>query len=283
MRPKLLPGLALLFVAALVAACSGSTSPTPSSTPVPSPTAAVSAALATTTPVAATLAPVTGPGLQFIGHDSTLIVASDGTRVISDPYDLRPFGLPEFPKGITANVVTVSHAHSDNNNSAAVGGNPKVILTVGTTQVGAVKITGYTSDHGVANGISQGRNIVFVMEFDGIKVVHLGAAGLISQSDILAAIKGANVAILDAVGDEGHPVVQMLRQLQEAGVQVIVPAHYSIDPTARFSDGEGITMDEFLAQVPSDMTVVKQGSILALTATLPKEILVMTPAVLETK
>ena len=259
MRPRLLVGLLLLSATAVASACSGAAAtPTPTSSP---------------SPKSQTI-------FEFIGHDATLIVAPDGTRIISDPYSLHPFGLSDFPKGLSASVVTVSHDHNDHNNSAAVQGNPQIITAAGTTQVGQVKITGYESDHGVINGESQGPNIVFVFEVGGVKIVHLGAAGLISQPDILTAIKGANLAIMDAMGDEAHPTAQQIDQLRKAGVQAIVPGHYSVDSVAKFFDSD--TMDEVLAKVPSDLPVARQGSTVAVAANMPQEILVLTPSALDT-
>jgi len=276
MRTKILPGLILL---ALIVLASGCAAPPPAPTATPSPQAPSPTNTAPTLPTV----PAGPVMLQFIGHDCTLIVAPDGTRIISDPYKDHPSGLAAFPEGLTADVVTVSHYHPDHANVGAikgVNGKPKFVLEPGTTQAGMVKITGYKGDHGLVNGKSSGDNTVFVFEIGNVKIVHLGAAGVVTQSDILAAMENADVVVMDAMGDEAHPLKDELDQLVGLKVRTIIPTHYTIEDNPSYYGS--VPLAEFLQVVPATLAVVKQGSKLEVTSGMPEQVVVLAPAANET-
>jgi L-ascorbate metabolism protein UlaG (beta-lactamase superfamily) len=219
----------------------------------------------------------TGPlTLQYIGHSCTLITAPDGTRIISDPYKDRPSGLGPFPGELTAEAVTISHFHPDHDNAAAIKGKPKILMAPGTTQVGMVTITGFKGDHGLVDGKSSGENTVFVFQIGGVKIVHLGAAGVVTQSDILAAMEAADVVIVDIMGDAAHPLKDELAQLLERKARTIIPTHYSFAGNLPYYGS--VTLDEFLQIVPATLAVVRQGSTLQITANMPVQLVVLAPA-----
>ena len=210
--------------------------------------------------------------LQYIGHSSTLITAPDGTRVVSDPYSDHPKGLNDFPEGITAQVITISHLHPDHNADSAVKGDPKVIFKPGATQVGMVKITGYKADH----GLSSGNNTVFVFEIGKVKIVHLGASGVVTQNDILAAMENADVTIVDIMGEESHPIKDELNQILEHHGRTIIPTHYSYEGFPSYYGS--VTLSDFLPLVPPGLTVVRQKSTLPVTANMPKQVVILAPS-----
>jgi L-ascorbate metabolism protein UlaG (beta-lactamase superfamily) len=269
MRARIFATLITSIVLTLTGGCVGATS-TPTAVPTHPP--------ATSTPTAmpANLAgPIT---LQYIGHSCTLITAPDGTRIISDPYGSnRPSGLASLPDNLTAEAVTFSHSHPDHNNVMAIKGDPQIMNGTGSFQVGMVKITGYVGDHGLVNGASTGKNTVFVFEIGAVKIVHLGAAGVVTQADILAAMEKADVVFMDVMGDAAHPLKDEMDQLLERNARTIIPAHYSFDENSRYYGS--VTLDEFLRIVPSDLTVVRQkGSVLQVTANMPKQLVILAPA-----
>ena len=144
-----------------------------------------------------------------------------------------------------------------------------------------VKITGYKGDHGLVNGKTEMENTVFVFEIGGVKIVHLGAAGVVTQSDILAAMEDADVIIVDIMGDAAHPLKDELDQLLERNVRTIIPTHYSFDGQPRYYGSA--TLEEFLQIIPSDLPIVKQGSTLQITANMPKQLVILAPMANENK
>jgi L-ascorbate metabolism protein UlaG (beta-lactamase superfamily) len=228
-----------------------------------------------------TIIPGSPVSLQFIGHACFLLTAGDGTRIVMDPYNSYavPAEIAKFPPDIVADVVTVSHFHPDHDGISGVGGKPRAIIQPGADRAGAVKITGYKSDHGYAGGIPSGDNTVFVFEAAGVKIVHMGAAGVITQSDILAAIENADVVMIDAMGTDSHPVPEMMAQLRKSNVRTIIPTHNS------FSDAElyyeSITVEEFIKLLaPGEVVNRTGGSSIAVIPGMPVQVLVLTPSAL---
>jgi L-ascorbate metabolism protein UlaG (beta-lactamase superfamily) len=253
----------VLFSAALVLfAVSGCSPATPAATAIPTE-------------------PAETVTLEYIGHSCFLLTASDGTRIVMDPYNnyAAPREIQKFPDDVTADLVTITHFHSDHSNINGVGGKPLAIYQPGSNSAGVVQITGYTGDHGTANNVSQGANTVFVFTIGDIKIVHLGAQGLITQPEIREAIRDADVATLDAVGDSAHPVAEMVAQLRQFGVRTIIPTHYSFTEQTRFFGA--ITIDEMIQLLPSAEKLVREsGSTITVTPGMPVQVILLTPAAL---
>jgi L-ascorbate metabolism protein UlaG (beta-lactamase superfamily) len=142
-----------------------------------------------------------------------------------------------------------------------------------------VKITCYESDHGLIDGISTGTNRVFVFEIGEIKIVHMGAAGVVTQPDILAAMENADVIILDIHGDEAHPLDEQIAQMSEVNARTVIPSHYSCEERARYFSAA--TLDEFLELLPAETAIVRAGSEIQIVPNMPEQIAVLTPLMLE--
>lgn len=215
--------------------------------------------------------------LQYIGHSCTLITAPDGTRVLSDPYyTSRPNGLSPFPDDIEADALTISHSHPDH---ARILDGPQILWRPGSYQVGMVKITGYEGDHGLIDGESTGANIVFVFEIGEIKIVHMGAAGVVTQPDILAAMENADVIILDIHGDAAHPLDEQIAQMPEVNARTVIPTHYSCKENSRYFGA--VTLDEFLEFLPAETEIMRTDSEIQIVPNMPEQIAILTPLTLE--
>ena len=112
--------------------------------------------------------------LQYIGHSCFKLTLSDGTSIIMDPYQSMnaPREIAQFPAGLSADFVTISHFHPDHSNILGIEGDPKAFIESGVYQAGSVKITGYQGDHGLIDGEPSGDNTVFVFEIGDIKIVQ---------------------------------------------------------------------------------------------------------------
>lgn len=234
--------------------------------PTPEPTA-------TDTPVPATAR------LEYIGHSCFLLTASDGTRIVMDPY--RNFNAPReiqmFPEGITADAVVVTHFHGDHANWQAIQG-ARLIYEPGTDSVGIVKLTGLVGDHGIVNGAPVGNNTVWVFEIGEIKIVHMGGNGVVTEPDILAILENADVVIMRAGGGDTHPVPEIMKQLRELKTRTLLPSHYSFSADARFTI---LTIDEFLGLLGPEETVVRsESSELEIASGMPRQVVVLKPSAL---
>ena len=66
--------------------------------------------------------------ITWNGHSEFLLESETGYRILTDPYDAH---VGYTMKKITAEAVTVSHAHSDHSYTAKVSGTPRILNTEG--------------------------------------------------------------------------------------------------------------------------------------------------------
>jgi len=159
--------------------------------------------------------------IKWLGHASFLITSDTGVKIITDPYE-PILGMNYKPIDEFADIVTVSHGHSDHNNVTAVQGNPQVIDESTPVEMKGIKISGIDTFHDSSSGNERGPNIIYCMEVDGIKICHLGDLGhmlsdrqvaAIGKVDVLMAPVGGNFTIdagtADAVIEKLKPAVVM--------------------------------------------------------------------------
>ena len=73
-----------------------------------------------------------------------MITSSTGIKIVTDPYATGSI-LAYGKIGESADIVTVSHDHSDHNNVAAVGGSPKVVRA--TAEIKEIKFKAIPAYH----------------------------------------------------------------------------------------------------------------------------------------
>ena len=104
-------------------------------------------------------------------------------QFVMDPYDHEVVGFN--PLKLKSEVVTVSKDMAGHNNISAVKGSPYIITGPGEFEVGGVFITGIQTNGKKNAKESEVRNNLFVIDYDGLTIVHLGELNRIpSQTEI---------------------------------------------------------------------------------------------------
>ena len=212
--------------------------------------------------------------IKYLAHASFLITGEDGTKIITDPYEvgggIRYKGIDE-----AADIVIVSHEHSDHNYVRGVRGSPTVVRGVGTHTVKGINFKGITFYHDKSKGAERGTNNIFTFTLNGVNVCFCGDLGhTLSQRDAdeigkvdLLLIPVGGFYTIDA--NEASEVVDVLNP------KVVIPMHYK----TRSVDYPIAGVDKFL----SGKENVKQLNTSEVDVkTLPekREIWVLTPALL---
>lgn len=188
--------------------------------------------------------------INWYGQACFLIVTSQGTEIIVDPVAMGGYAVP---KEITPDIVTVSHEHGDHNAVGSVSEDPVVIRGLTSEakayaeidqQIKNVRIYTVATYHDKQQGNQRGLNAVFVFEFDGIRLAHLGDLGHlltdeqvdgIGEVDILM-IPVGGVATIDS--DEANQVAAQLNPKM-----IVIPMHYRTDVVTFMPD----TAEDFVA------------------------------------
>ncbi len=168
--------------------------------------------------------------IKWLGHSSFMITSDAGIRIITDPYE-PTFVASSGPRygeiKETADIVTMSHNHTDHNNVAAVRGNPKVVT--GTTEIKGIEFKGVPTYHDEAGGKKRGNNTILCFEVDGVRVCHLGDLGHRLSDSQVAELGRIDVLLIPVGGFftiDAKVATEVCNLLKP---RVILPMHYKTD------------------------------------------------------
>jgi len=160
--------------------------------------------------------------------------------VVTDPYGKEMgYTLPR----LRADIVTISHPHPGHNYLKGVKGSPKVIDGPGEYEIQGIFVTGIASYHDRRKGRDRGKNTIYLFDFEGLTVCHLGDLGQVptqsqvedlSDIDILLVPVGSHTTINVA---EASEVISLLEP------RVVIPMHYR---TEAMGDSPLDSVDRFL-------------------------------------
>ena len=162
--------------------------------------------------------------LKWLGHSCFEITLDNGRVFVTDPYD-DSVGYP--PLHVKADVALSSHGHFDHNYFAALEGDPIIVNAVGTFEYFGAKITGVHSWHDDAEGAKRGENVIFSIEADGMKIVHLGDLGHLpntkAQKEI---ISDADVILIPIGGTFTITTPQAVELISTCHPQAAIAMHF---------------------------------------------------------
>lgn len=163
--------------------------------------------------------------INWYGHSCFKITNQGGhLTLIMDPFD-KKIGLTP-PRG-SADIVTVSHHHSDHDNVKTISGNPFVIDGPGEYEIKGIDILGVSSFHDSKKGAERGQNTIYVIKVDRIKICHLGDLGQERLSDRQLEVIGQVDILMAPIGGKytigAKEVAKISKQIEP---QIIIPMHY---------------------------------------------------------
>jgi len=210
--------------------------------------------------------------LQWIGHACFRIETSDGTVIITDPYEEKvPYKAPEGP----AHIVTVSHDHFDHNAVERVKGSPQVVRGIGEQTVRGITFRGIPAFHDQKGGRDRGQDVIFRFAADGVTLAHFGDLGHTLNAEQLRPLQDVEVALLPVGGHftigakEASEVVRSLPKLK-----VVIPMHYR---TEVVKDWPIRPVEEFLDEVGLPIVRLEKSEVKIIPDVLPatKEVWVL--------
>jgi L-ascorbate metabolism protein UlaG (beta-lactamase superfamily) len=140
--------------------------------------------------------------------------------IVTDPY-VPPSGTAK----LEADIVTVSHDHPGHNAVAAVAGEPRVLSGPGEYEIRGVLISGVATFHDGQQGKEQGRNTVYVIQIDDLRLCHLGDLGHVLTSEQVDEIGTVDVLFIPARGHviDAAKAAEVVSQIEP---NILVPMHY---------------------------------------------------------
>ena len=198
--------------------------------------------------------------ITWLGHSCFRIKGKDAI-VITDP--CHP-SLGYTLGKLDADIVTLSHFHPGHSYSEAITSEFKEIRGPGEYELKGIFITGIATFHDSEQGNKLGRNIVYVLEMDGMTLCHLGDLGHLPASQLMEAIGDVDVLFLPVGGVStiaGSTAAEIVRHLSP---KIAIPMHYKT--SAEVKDFEPV--DRFLKEL-SIKEMVSQPKLSINRSTLP--------------
>ena len=168
--------------------------------------------------------------ITCIGHAKFLIELENGMRIVTDPYDAT-CGYPVT--GTCADVVLVSHGHHDHNAVETISGVQRVIDAAGSYDLGeGVTVLAVEADHDDAGGSKRGKNLLFRIEAEGLRVMHMGDLGHVPTQEQLATLGSADVLMIPVGGFFTIDAPTAVRVAELLKARIVLPMHYKTSANA---------------------------------------------------
>jgi L-ascorbate metabolism protein UlaG (beta-lactamase superfamily) len=184
--------------------------------------------------------------VTWLGH-GCFRLRGRSAAVVTDPY---PPAIGLKLSRLDADLVTVSHEH-DNHNYTQVVRDAYEIRGPGEYEVAGVSVIGVPTYHDAEKGAKRGRNTVYLIELDGVRVVHLGDLGHRLDDAEAEAIASPDVLLVPVGGRTAINAAQAAEVVRQLEPRYVVPMHYAIpglklelDPVDRFLKEMGVAPSE---------------------------------------
>ena len=165
--------------------------------------------------------------------------------IVSDPYDHKVAGYE--PLKLKADVVTISHDAPGHNYTAGVKGRSQIITGPGEYEIGGVFITGVQTNGFTKRTPDEPRNTLYVFDFDGLTVAHLGDLRRVPSQGEIEALGNVNIALVPVGGGGGLTATKAIEMISLLEPGIVIPMHYHIpgsllklSPVSKFLKEMGI-------------------------------------------
>jgi len=163
--------------------------------------------------------------ITYLGH-SSFKIKTRSASIITDPYDSQMVGLKY--SGAEGEIVTVSHAHHDHNATDKVTGVKKILEGPGEYEVMGVSIIGYPSFHDTKQGVERGKNTIFVIEADGLRIAHLGDLGHALSDDLVNEMGSIDVLMVPVGGKFTIGPKEAVEIVGKIDPYFVIPMHFAV-------------------------------------------------------
>lgn len=187
--------------------------------------------------------------ITWYGHSCFRLTERNYATVVTDPYDSKQAGYDTLK--LKAEIVTVSHDAPGHGASDLIKGTTHVLTGPGEFEIGGVFITAVQTDTAGKKAKEKIRNTVYVFDYDGITVAHLGDLQQIPTQSEIELFGTVNVAIVPVGGGNSLNAAKAAEVISMLEPNLVIPMHYatpdskiSLDPLTKFIKEMGLSKPE---------------------------------------
>lgn len=163
--------------------------------------------------------------ITWYGHSCFRITQRNMATVVTDPYDHNEIGYSELK--LKADIVTISHPAPGHSFTKAVKGAKWELNGPGEYEIGGVFISAVRTGNG---NKEDNRNNVFVCDYDGVTVGHLGDIQDVPKRKEVDAFGKVDV-LLVPVGGTSLSAAKAAEVISLIEPGIVVPMHYKTPDT----------------------------------------------------
>ncbi len=184
--------------------------------------------------------------IVWLGHSCFRLRAREATLVTDPCPPATGYNIGK----VNADVVTISHYHEAHSYVKAISGSPVVLDAPGEYEVHGAFITGIATFHDDKQGAVSGKNNVFVLDLEGLRVCHLGDLGHTPTAEQVEEMSGVDVVLVPVGGGAtmGGKVAAEVVALLEP--RLVIPMHFKTEAAAYDLE----PMDRFLKEMGAKIT-----------------------------
>ncbi len=170
--------------------------------------------------------------ITWFGHSCFRLTERNFATVVTDPFDHKTVGYDALK--LKAEIVTVSHDAPGHGNTDAVKGTTHVLTGAGEFEIGGVFITAVQTAGSGKKSKDKARNTLYVFDYDGITVAHLGDLQDIPTQSEVEALGTINVLLLPVGGGGSLNAAKAAEVVSMLEPNLVIPMHYAT-PGAKIS------------------------------------------------
>lgn len=175
--------------------------------------------------------------ITWYGHSCFRITERGIATVVTDPYDHGAIGYKALK--LKGDIVTVSHEAPGHSFVDGVKGNNWDIRGPGEYEISGIFITG------VATNGNDVKNMVYVFDYDGVAVGHLGDMQQVPTRSQVEAFGAVDVLLVPVGGGKSLNAAKAAEVIALIEPGIVVPMHYK----ATGSSSKLNTLKQFLQEM----------------------------------
>lgn len=161
--------------------------------------------------------------ITWFGQSCFLIKTSKNKFILTDPFDEK-IGYKAYTG--PADVVTISHHHFDHDCTTKLSEGTKILDTPGEYNWEDIYIKGFPSYHDKQKGALRGKNTIFTIEADGLRICHLGDLGYVLTDEEIKALGKIDVLLIPVGGNftiDGNEASELCLKMKS---KIVIPMHF---------------------------------------------------------
>ncbi|MFN8400811.1 MAG: MBL fold metallo-hydrolase [Anaerolineales bacterium] len=201
--------------------------------------------------------------ITWYGHSCFRLTERNYATVVTDPFDHKAVGYSALK--LKADIVTVSHDAPGHANLDAVKGSDHIIDGAGEFEIGGVFITAVQTAGGGKKSKDKTRNTLYVFDYEGITVAHLGDLQEVPTQSEVEALGTVNILLIPVGGGSSLNAAKAAEVVSVIEPNLVIPMHYStdvakikLDPLNKFLKEMGLGKVESLPSLKATRSSLPQ-------------------------